>query len=68
MIEAISDAEAILITGPGEGKTEFRTRMARHKALSRRVEGVETRDKMTDGQIRARVQEYFGRKPGRRVR
>jgi hypothetical protein len=62
IIRAIANAEAILIMGPGEGKKELESRIARKKELSHRVVGVETADKMTDGQIRDRVQEYFRQK------
>jgi hypothetical protein len=60
VIAAISDAESILIFGPGEAKGELRKRLERDK-LGGRIVAVETVDKMTDRQIAAKVREYFSR-------
>jgi len=58
VIESIRGAEAILIFGPGEAKTELRTRLDSAN-LGDRVIAVDTVDKMTDGQIAERVRERF---------
>ena len=58
VIEAIRDAEAILIFGPGEAKTELRQHLERAR-LGSKVIGVETADKMTDPEIAAKVREHF---------
>jgi hypothetical protein len=58
VIDCIRDAESILIFGPGEAKVEFQKRLE-NEALSGRVIGIETVDKMTDRQIAARVRRHF---------
>jgi hypothetical protein len=60
VIACIRDAEAILITGPGEAKAELKARLER-SGLGARIVGVETVDKMTDRQIAAKVREYMAR-------
>ena len=50
--KAIADAGAILIVGPAEEKDEFAEFLAeRHPAIRTRVEGVETADHPTDGEL-----------------
>lgn len=56
--EALQDAEAILIFGPGEAKDELRKRLEHH-GLGARIVGIETADRMTDPQVAARVREQF---------
>jgi stalled ribosome rescue protein Dom34 len=58
VIACIRDAEAILIVGPGEAKSEFKKRI-KSKKLRGRVADLETVDKMTDRQIAAVVREHF---------
>jgi stalled ribosome rescue protein Dom34 len=58
VIEAIRDAESILLFGPGEAKGELKKRLERDK-LGVHIIAVETVDKMTDRQIAAKVREYF---------
>jgi peptide subunit release factor 1 (eRF1) len=58
VITYVRDAEAVLILGPGEAKTEFEKRLV-HDKVNAQVVGVETADKMTDPQIAARVRKYF---------
>jgi hypothetical protein len=58
VISFIRDAESILILGPGEAKGELKKRME-SKGLGGRIVGVETVDKMRDGQIAAKVRQYF---------
>jgi hypothetical protein len=60
VIAAISDAESILILGPGEAKGELRKRLER-KQHDARIVAMETVDKMTDRQVAAKVREYFSR-------
>ena len=55
------DAESILIFGPGEAKGELKKRLERLN-LGEHIAGVETVDKMTDGQIAAKVRQRFGEK------
>jgi len=58
VIACVSDAESILIFGPGEAKGELKKRLD-EKNLGDRVSGVETVDNMTDPQVAAKVRKYF---------
>lgn len=58
VISHLRDADSILILGPGEAKLELQKRLEAHP-LVQRVVRVETADKMTDGQIAARVRREF---------
>jgi hypothetical protein len=58
LVSYIRDADSILILGPGEAKSELRTRLE-GEALGGRIVGIETVDKMTDHQIAAKVRERF---------
>ena len=58
VIAKLRDAELILIFGPGEAKGELAKRIG-HSGLSSRIACVETVDKMTDGQIAAKVRMYL---------
>ena len=58
VIASIRDAESILIFGPGEAKGELKERLER-KGLDRRIVAIEAADKMTDGQIVAKVRQRF---------
>ena len=60
IISCVGDAESILILGPGEAKIELEKRLE-SKALSGRIVGIETVDKMTDRQIAAKVRQYFSK-------
>ena len=54
-----SDAQKILIFGPGEAKIELEREIKKSKVLASRIVGVETTDKMTERQIKAREKEFF---------
>jgi stalled ribosome rescue protein Dom34 len=54
----IKDAEAILIFGPGEAKGELQ-KLIEQNNLHGKVVVVESADKMTDGQVAARVKAHF---------
>ncbi len=58
VITHVSDAESILIFGPGEAKGELEKRLG-VKGLSRRIVGVEAADHMTSGQIVAKVRKHY---------
>jgi stalled ribosome rescue protein Dom34 len=58
VISCIRDVESILIFGPGEAKGELKKHLER-EGLGGRIVGVETVDEMTDGQIAAKVRQYF---------
>ncbi len=58
VISCIRDAESILIFGPGEAKGELKKRIER-EGLGGRIAGVETVDEMRNGQIAAKVRQYF---------
>ena len=58
VIASLRNADSILIFGPGEAKGELQKHLE-DQALCGRVVGIETADAMTDGQIAAKVREYF---------
>jgi len=58
VVDAIRDAGAILIFGPGEAHGQLKKRLE-HARLGDRVVGIETTDKMTDAQITAKVRKRF---------
>jgi len=58
--EAISDAGAVLVTGPGNCKTELVRHIESHDpALKKLIAGVETVDHPSDGQLVAHARKYF---------
>jgi len=62
VIQAIRDADSILIFGPGEPKGELKKAIEESKDMGRRIVGVESADKMTQRQIAAKVRDYFVKK------
>ena len=60
IIEGITDADKILIMGPGEAKLELKKEIEKTKALIPKIVGVHISDKMTTNQIAAKVKSYFG--------
>lgn len=58
VIAYVRDAESILIMGPGEAKGELGKRLE-SEGLSGRIVGIETVDKITDGQLAAKVRQRF---------
>ena len=60
VISQLGEPDALLIFGPGEAKLQLKERLSRSKALSQRIVGIETTDKLTDPQIVARVKEHYG--------
>ena len=59
VIQAVINAEKILIFGPGEAKIELEKELKKSKNLSAMVAGIETADKMTERQIAAKVRDFF---------
>jgi hypothetical protein len=60
VIRQLTDADELLIFGPGEAKVELKERLRRSKTHSERTIGIETTDRLTDPQIVAKVKEHFG--------
>jgi stalled ribosome rescue protein Dom34 len=56
---AIAGADAILVMGPGEAKTEFGKRLERSGVDRSRVR-IETSDKLTEPQIVEKIKVHFG--------
>ncbi len=54
-------ADRILLVGPGNAKTHFKTHLEDHhnKELAKRVVGTETMDHPTDAQLVAHAHKYF---------
>jgi len=58
VIASISNADAILVFGPGEAKSELKKRLDRAK-FGGHITVMETTDKLTDRQIAAKALKYF---------
>jgi hypothetical protein len=58
VIAVLGDAESILVFGPGEAKGELRKRLERDH-LGARIAAIETADRMTEGQVAAKVRQHF---------
>ena len=58
IISYLRPAEAIMLFGPGEAKSELRKRIERNK-LDARITSFETSDKMTERQIAAKVKRHY---------
>ena len=60
VVEAIKDAEAILIAGPANAKTELVKHIKHHEPLlMKQIAGVETVDHPSDGKLVAFARSYF---------
>jgi hypothetical protein len=60
VIGQLGQAEALFIFGPGEAKLQLKERLSHSKVLARIPVGVETADRLTDPQVIAAVEKYFG--------
>lgn len=60
VIQAVADAEEILIVGPGSAKLELVKHVAKHDhQLTEKIVAVETVDHPSDGQLLAYAKKYF---------
>lgn len=59
VLQELTDAEKVIIFGPGQAKTEFFREVKKLKNFADKVVGVEAADKMTERQIVAKVREFF---------
>ena len=59
IIKRISDAERILIFGPGEAKRELNKEIEKNKQLSNKIKQIEPADKMTMKQVAAKARLFF---------
>ncbi len=58
--EKLEPAQAILLTGPGQAKTELADYLKQHfPAIAARVWGIEPIDHPTDGELVATARKYF---------
>lgn len=58
--QALSQAGAILVTGPANAKTELVAHIERvHPELAKRISGVETLDHPSDGELVALARRFF---------
>jgi stalled ribosome rescue protein Dom34 len=58
--KAISDSEAILITGPASAKDELAAHIrAHHPELAKHISGIEALDHPTDGELLALGRRFF---------
>src|SRR3954471_8727080 len=59
IIQALTDSEVILVTGPGLAKTSFVGFLqSRHCEVARRIVAVETLDHPSEGQLKNYAQTY----------
>lgn len=58
VLACLRDAEAVVLLGPGEAKTEFKKRIKNKTLLSRFTEPLSA-DKMTERQLAAKVRKHF---------
>ena len=58
VIVSLRDADSILIFGPGEAKGELQ-KYLEGQTIGEHIVGIETTDNMTEGQIAAKVRQYF---------
>ena len=59
ILRRISDADQILIFGPGEAKIELKKEIEKSKQSAARIKKIESSDKMTKRQIAAKVRTFF---------
>jgi hypothetical protein len=59
IIRQVSDADRILIFGPGEAKIELKKEIEKSKGLAGKIKKIESADKMTQRQIAAKVKTFF---------
>lgn len=59
ILRTVSDADRILIFGPGEAKIEVKKEIEKSKQLAARIKKIESADKMTERQIAAKVRSFF---------
>jgi stalled ribosome rescue protein Dom34 len=60
VVEAVGDAGAILIAGPGTAKTELHTHIKRrHARMAGKISAIESLDHPTDGQLLAHARRFF---------
>ena len=58
--KSIADAGAILITGPANAKTELVKHISAHEPqLMKHIDGIETIDHPSDGELVAHARKYF---------
>ena len=55
----LTDADRILIFGPGEAKVELKKEIEKSRDLAAKIKKVEAADKMTQKQIAAKVRAFF---------
>ena len=60
VVESVADAGAVLITGPGNAKTELIKHIHQHDpTVMKVIAGVETVDHPSDGSLVAHARKYF---------
>lgn len=59
LIETVSDADEIVVFGPGTAKHEFKNELEKNHALSGKLTAVETTDSMTENQLKAYAREVL---------
>ena len=55
----LSDADEIVIFGPGTAKHAFKNELEDHKALAAKLKGVETTDQLSEAELKEFMKDYF---------
>ncbi len=59
VITHLSDADEIVIFGPGTAKHAFQNELETHKALSTKIKGLETTDQLSEAEMKDFVKDFF---------
>jgi hypothetical protein len=59
IVHAVASGGGLLIMGPGEAKLELKKALEKQPSTAAKIIAMETRDKMTERQITARVRAFF---------
>ena len=59
ILRRVSDADRILIFGPGEAKIELKKEIENSIRLAARIKKIESADKMSERQIAAKARSFF---------
>jgi stalled ribosome rescue protein Dom34 len=59
ILSHLTDADEIVIFGPGQAKHDLKHELEAHKALAEKLKSLETTDALTEAQLKAFVRDYF---------
>lgn len=59
IVKHLTDADEILIFGPGTAKHDFKHELEDHKVLAEKLKGVEAADQLTEAEMEEFVKKFF---------